>query len=66
MEDFGKLDAFTISRIEGALETETAVRLRTVISKVANELYKDGYPSEDIYDYVRGVLIEELNVIYEI
>jgi len=23
-------------------------------------LYDDGYPSEDIYDYVRGILVEQL------
>jgi hypothetical protein len=27
---------------------------------VVNELYDDGYPSEDIYDYVRGILVEQL------
>jgi hypothetical protein len=60
MEGFGQLDKWTIDRIENILGTEITTRLKQSIIQVVNELYDDGYPSEDIYDYVRGILVEQL------
>jgi hypothetical protein len=59
MESFGPLDKWTIGRIENTLGTEITTRLKQAIIQVVNEL-EDNYPPEDIHDYVRGVLIEQL------
>jgi hypothetical protein len=59
MEGFGQLDKWTIDRIENILGTEITTRLKQSIIQVVNEL-EDDYPPEDIYDYVRGILIEQL------
>jgi hypothetical protein len=59
MEGFGQLDKWTIGRIENTLGTEITTRLKQAIIQVVNEL-EDDYPPEDIYDYVRGILIEQL------
>jgi hypothetical protein len=59
MESFGLLDKWTIGRIENTLGTEITIRLKQAIIQVVNEL-EDDYPPEDIHDYVRGVLIEQL------
>jgi hypothetical protein len=60
MEGFGQLDKFTIGRIENVLGIEITTRLKQAIIQVVNELEDDGYSSEDIYDYVRGILVEQL------
>jgi hypothetical protein len=60
MESFGPLDKWTIGRIENTLGTEITTRLKQAIIQVVNELEEDEYNPEDIYDYVRGVLIDQI------
>ena len=60
MENFGQLDKFTIGRIENLLGEELTTKLKQVITQVVNELEEDEYNPEDIYDYVRGVLIDQI------
>jgi hypothetical protein len=60
MEGFGQLDKFTIGRIENLLGEELTIKLKQVITQVVNELEDDEYNPEDIYDYVRGVLIDQI------
>ncbi len=60
MENFGQLDKFTIGRIENLLGEELTTKLTQVLTQVVNELEEDEYNPEDIYDYVRGVLIDQI------
>lgn len=60
MEDFGQLDKFTIGRIENTLGVEITTKLKQVIIQVINELESEEYNPEDIHDYIRGVVIEQL------
>ncbi len=54
------LDKFTIGRIENLLGEELTTKLTQVLTQVVNELEEDEYNPEDIYEYVRGVLIDQL------
>ena len=60
MENFGQLDKFTIGRIENLLGKTITTKLKQVITQVVNKLEEDEYNPEDIYDYVRGVLIDQI------
>lgn len=60
MGNFGQLDKFTIGRIENLLGKELVEKLKQTISQVVNELEQDEYNPEDIYDYVRGVLVDQI------
>jgi uncharacterized protein (UPF0335 family) len=60
MESFGQLDKYTIDRMERVLGEKNKENLKNSIKQVVNDLLLDGYAPEDIHDYVRGVLIEEI------
>lgn len=63
MQGFGKLDSNTIKRIESILQFKDRSQLNITLDNIINSMLEDGFNIEDIYDYVRGVLIEKLNEV---
>lgn len=61
MEAFGALDQYTVGRIENVLGKIKTTNFKDSIRQVIGDLLLDGYAPEDIHDYIRGVVIEELD-----
>ena len=61
MGSIGRLDKYTIKRIENILKDGDIITLKKTISTITVDLIDDGYDFEDIHDYIVGVLVDEFN-----